>query len=40
MLRQKVGSTDYACFPQFPALEAQRALLEEELAACRSVTAP
>jgi hypothetical protein len=35
-----VGSTDYACFPQFPALEAQRALLEEELAACRSVTAP
>jgi hypothetical protein len=40
MLRQKVGATEYACFPQFPALEAQRALLEEELAACRSITAP
>lgn len=40
MLRQKVGATEYACFPQFPASEAQRALLEEELLACRSVTTP
>lgn len=40
LLRQKVGAAEYACFPQFPASEAQRALLDEEIAACRSVTTP
>lgn len=40
MLRQKVGAVEYACFPQFPSTEAQRPRLEEELAACRSITAP
>lgn len=38
--RQKVGGTSYACFPQFAAGPEQRALLEEELAACRSIAAP
>ena len=40
ILRQTVAGTSYACFPQFPAGPDQRALLEEELAACKSLSAP
>lgn len=50
MVRQKIkcpagncgnlGTEEYACFPQFPASAEHKALLEEELAACKSLSAP